>query len=373
MTRKLFVLNGSESEHARSARARAVRHRDSRRRPRGSASGSPASSASSCSSPSPTRSTRSSSGCRMPFARRRRSSSTPQGSASARCRCLTRSTCWSHPIVEVHITNIHARDAAAPALAHLVGGPRRHRRGGRRTGTSWRFAPPTDWLRESIRSPRRSDDGNAPPARKSSHMGQRAQPRAIVVGGLDSEHESLGQRGSRHVRGAVEASDDLAGGVESVDACPVDARDRSVGRDAQAAVRRGHRGHGGVGVERRRLDGHERARRRSRGRSDRRRRRGDPTRSRCTARPCARAVPAGIPSACSSAAIVGALTRCPSSSMRSISDRGTPGFERARTTESKTWYAMRPGWLRTADPRTLYDSDSSAKRSPWAFTRIAPR
>ena len=56
-----------------------------------------------------------------------------------------------------------------------------------------------------------------------------------------------------------------------------------------------------------------------------------------------------------------------------MSESGTPGFERARTTESKTWKAIRPGWLSTADPRTLYDSDSSAKRSPRAFTRIAPR
>ena len=55
------------------------------------------------------------------------------------------------------------------------------------------------------------------------------------IGGRDPEHESLGQRCARHVRGAVEPSYDLASGVQPLDARPVDAFHRCVGCDAHAA------------------------------------------------------------------------------------------------------------------------------------------
>ena len=133
----------------------------------------------------------------------------------------------------------------------------------------------------------------------------------------------------------------------------VDALHRGVGRDAEAAVRRGHRGHRGVRVERRGLDGHERA--------DAVHEAG-PAEAVFTAtrhalvvlpRPCARAVRRESRACCSSAAIVGALTRCPSSSIRSMSDSGTPGFERARTTESKTWIGHAPRLAQDGGPEDL--------------------
>ena len=117
------------------------------------------------------------------------------------------------PIVEVHITNIHARDAVHQQLPHLVGVARRDRR---RRRVRVRAGDPR-------RRPVDGRIGSLTRDRLESAGGDR-------VGGLDTEHEGLRQRGSGHVRRAMEPPDDLAGGVQAVDARPVDAHHRGVGQ-----------------------------------------------------------------------------------------------------------------------------------------------